>query len=283
MSFQRNLSESGFVVIENLLSQKSLTAAALCAEQAYLKEHHLAIKSNLLPLYFSEDNPFPCLSPLLKNDILNFMRERPALAPTLFGSVSVNTRLSECFTDLLRKVEIINVLSDLLDSKNVFLHLSPAVRVIHPNLTCAHVPPHNDLSYNPHFRYQEGCTESLEKLFLTVWIPLRSIWGVDGGLSIFPNQRSQEICNPSETFWIPDMSNGMSKAIFPQYSVGDLIIFQPDLIHGSAEVSGDASAFRISMDCRVFGSNTSTSKHYMNLSTGERFDPGEGPCAHAQS
>ena len=79
------------------------------------------------------------------------------------------------------------------------------------------------------------------------------------------------------------MSLKDSNSFVPEYEVGDVIIFEPDLIHGSASASDKAKDFRISMDCRVFGENTITPRHYMDLSTGERFEPGQGPCGYKEN
>ena len=78
------------------------------------------------------------------------------------------------------------------------------------------------------------------------------------------------------------MSLKDSNSFVPEYEVGDVIIFEPDLIHGSASPSDEAKDFRISMDCRVFSENTITPRHYMDLVNGERFEPGQGPCGYKE-
>ena len=229
-------------------------------------------------MIFSEKNPFPKAN---KNEMLNFMKSKTGSNfPTLHGSMSVKSRLSKQYLDILNDQLTIELLSKLLNSEKVFLHLCPAVRVIHPNFNFAFVPPHNDLSYNAHFKNRFNQNDKTIINFLTIWIPLKSNHCIDGGLKVFPSLKSFDIKTKTTNFWIKDMSTKFSDSINPEYKIGDIIIFEPSLIHGSAEISDKAKDFRISMDCRVFGQDTITPRHYMDLATGECYDPGEGPCGY---
>lgn len=275
-----SLKKNGFVVCKNIIPKAKVFATADISKELYIKEHLQAVSSKALPEIFSEKNPFPKTN---KDEILNFMKsEAGSNLPTLHGSMSVKSRLSKQYLDILNDQLTIDLLSKLLNSEKVFLHLCPAVRVIHPNFNFAFVPPHNDLSYNAHFKNRFNQNDNTKLNFLTIWIPLKSNHRIDGGLKVFPSQRSFDIKTKTKTFWIKDMSIDTFDSINPEYKVGDIIIFEPDLIHGSAEISDKAIDFRISMDCRVFGKNTITPRHYMDLTTGECYDPGEGPCGYRE-
>ena len=115
-------------------------------------------------------------------------------------------------------------------------------------------------------------------------MPLKAIWGIDGGLAIYENQKTSKVLQTPQMlsskteFWIPSMAHADIVPTVPKYEIGDFIAFGPEVIHGSAKVSDQAKDFRISMDERIFGDETLTSRFYMNLKTGERFGPGSGPC-----
>jgi len=274
------LKTNGFVVYKNIIPKEKTSAAAKLSQELYLNEHFKAISSKELPESFTVNNPFPKTD---KREMLNFMESSGSLnLPTLHGSMSVKARLSKEFLDILNDQATIDLLSQLLNSEKVFLHLCPAVRVLHPNFNFALVPPHNDLSYNAHFKKKLSQNDKSKLNFLTIWIPLKSNCHIDGGLKVFSSQRSLDIKSKKKTFWIKDMSLENSNSLNPEYEIGDIIIFEPDLIHGSAEITEKAKDFRISMDCRVFGQNTITPRHYMDLNTGECFEPGEGPCGYKE-
>tara|TARA_Y100000816_G_scaffold182944_1_gene132510 strand:- start:14536 stop:15396 length:861 start_codon:yes stop_codon:yes gene_type:complete len=275
------LKSNGFVVCKKIIPKYKTEIAAKISKELYLKEHLKAVSSKELPEKFTLTNPFPKTN---KEEMLDFMQSKGDLKlPTLHGSLTVESRLSDQFLEILKDEKTIDLLSKLLTSKKVYLHLCPSVRVIHPNFNFALVPPHNDISYNAHFRNKSKENISEKRNFLTIWIPLKSNYYIDGGLKVFSSQRSSEIKNKAKTFWIKDMSLKDSNSFVPEYEVGDVIIFEPDLIHGSASASDKAKDFRISMDCRVFGENTITPRHYMDLSTGERFEPGQGPCGYKEN
>ena len=277
---KESLKSNGFVVCKKIIPKYKTENAAKISKELYLKEHLKAVSSKELPEKFTLTNPFPKTN---KEEILEFMQSKGVLKlPTLHGSLSVESRLSDQFLEILQNEKTLDLLSKLLTSKKVYLHLCPSVRVIHPNFNFALVPPHNDISYNAHFKSKYNQNNNEKKNFLTIWIPLKSNYYIDGGLKVFSSQRSLKIKNKAKTFWIKDMSLKDSNSFVPEYEVGDVIIFEPDLIHGSASPSDEAKDFRISMDCRVFSENTITPRHYMDLVSGERFEPGQGPCGYKE-
>ena len=129
------LKTNGFVVYKNIIPKEKTSAAAKLSQELYLNEHFKAISSKELPESFTVNNPFPKTD---KREMLNFMESSGSLnLPTLHGSMSVKARLSKEFLDILNDQATIDLLSQLLNSEKVFLHLCPAVRVLHPNFNFA--------------------------------------------------------------------------------------------------------------------------------------------------
>ena len=279
---QKQIHENGFYVYKNALPKEKVLTAAEFAEYTYIEEHLEAIKNGMLPEEFTLKNPFPKNS---KEKIIKEMAQKSALdMPTLQGSMSASAKLSNCFLDLYREKIIIEFFSEILESQNVYLHLPPWLRVIHPNFEFSHVPPHNDISYFQNFKFRNANKTSSSELFYSIWMPLKAIWGIDGGLAIYENQKTSKVLQTPQMlkskteFWIASMAPAKIEPTVPKYEIGDFIVFGPEVVHGSAKVSDKATDFRISMDERIFGDGTLTSRFYMNLNTGERFEPGSGPC-----
>ena len=166
------LKSNGFVVCKKIIPKYKTEIAAKISKELYLKEHLKAVSSKELPEKFTLTNPFPKTN---KEEMLDFMQSKGDLKlPTLHGSLTVESRLSDQFLEILKDEKTIDLLSKLLTSKKVYLHLCPSVRVIHPNFNFALVPPHNDISYNAHFRNKSKENISEKRNFLAIWIPLKS-------------------------------------------------------------------------------------------------------------
>lgn len=279
---KKQIQETGFYVYKNALPKDKVLIAAEFAENTFIKEHLESIKKGLLPKEFTLENPFPKNS---KEEIIKKMAQNhPLDMPTLQGSMSASAKLSDCFLNLYREKTVIEFFSEMLESENIYLHLPPWLRVIHPNFKFSHVPPHNDISYFQNFKFRNNKKAESNVLFYSIWMPLKAIWGIDGGLAIYENQKTSKVLqtpqmlNSKTEFWIPSMAHSGAVPTVPKYEIGDFIVFGLDVLHGSAKVSNKAKDFRISMDERIFGDQTLTSRFYMNLKTGERFEPGSGPC-----
>lgn len=286
MNYQKEIEElkqNSYYLFKNAFPKEKINLAAKYAEKNYIEEHMTAIRSGVLPACFSEKAPFPKNS---KDKIIEAMAQKSPLdMPTLQGSMSAAAKLSDHFLDLFREKKLIDFFSNLLESKNLYIHLPPWLRVVHPNFEFAHVPPHNDISYFQNFKHRDVNKIGSKASFYSIWIPLKATWGVDGGLAVYEKEKSNTIIktpqmlNKKNKFWIESMASEGSSPICPKFEVGDFIVFEPELIHGSAKVSGKSKDFRISMDERIFGEDTLTSRFYMNIITGERYEPGTGPCA----
>jgi hypothetical protein len=272
------LKKNGFVHLKKFIPKKKILVAQNKSLNLYLKEHKKTIVQGFLPKQFSLKNPFPKID---TKKMYKFMKGKDILSmPTLYGSMSVRSRLSKEFLNILMDKKIIQQFSELLSSQKVYLHLCPALRIIHPNFNFSLVPPHNDLSYNLHFKNRFKPKSKFIKNFLSVWIPIKGNPKVDGGLKIYKSLYSTNSNSIKQSMWLKSIVSKDSKYFKPKFEIGDMIIFEPFLIHGSAKVSKYSKDFRISMDCRIFGENTITPRHYMDLSTGEKFNPSEGPCGY---
>ncbi len=276
--------QNGWLHARESIEPLAIAAASLWALERYLFEHFDFIGAGQVK-GFDLSNPFPSNR---KDEILKLRAQLSAMDfPTLYGSISLQARLRDQFLSLSRQIRLLETLSTILDSEEVYLHLAPAVRVIHPSMTSAAVPPHNDHSYNTQFKYANGGVSKVGPLFLTVWIPLKGQIGREGGLGVYPGIfSSDKVVKDTDDFWIAPPREMMealasSPCLEIDYELGDAVIFVPELWHQSV-LNRTQDSFRISCDMRVFGRNTKTSRHYMDCRTGERFAPGTGPAGFSE-
>lgn len=273
----------GWMHARSIMDLRSVAEASYWALERYLMEHFQAVGGRQDLPGFSLQDPFPSFD---LEQILQLKAKLPETAlPSLHGSVSLQSRLSSKFLSLAQGSRLLSQLKTILESDRVFLHLAPAVRVLHPTMASGLVPPHNDLSYNTWFSRQRepgklGDTDP--PIFVTVWIPLKGSVHREGGLGIYPGIQSEvKVEKGKGDFWIapPDhLGTALREEslIEVDYSMGDAVIFAPWVWHKSLP-NRTVDSFRISCDMRFFGSNTRTSKHYLDCDTGVTYEPGTGP------
>lgn len=285
---QPMLSKEGFLHLRSVID----TAAAVRAKDylinTYKDEHSRLVASKILPEY-TQDSPWPAdeeavqriLSLVPQLDVLNVV--------TAYGSLSLQSRLHSAILSLLtNSPNLISAIGSIFGAnQELFCHLAPAIRIIYPGNKVAYVPNHVDIGYNSHIHLRHPLQDEYESApFVTVWIPLQGCASTHGGLGVYPEIFVEQtaINNHSESLWIPALIQDGNQFI-PDYAIGDCIIFHPYLLHGSvpnrskrSEKGFPDTAFRVSMDVRVFSGLSTTTKHYMNLRTGERYGPRDGPC-----
>jgi hypothetical protein len=174
------------------------------------------------------------LPPPVVRDLVEFV-EFVADTVDELGQIPADLRLSPCMLSALLVLGRMKVVSALLQSDRVFAHMPPMARYVMPGRE-AIWPLHADTDYNSHIRGE----------FLTVWVPLVPIDDACGGLRI----------------------NG--KPVAPM-APGDAVIMGMDCLHESMANRSDRA--RLSCDFRFFGSNASSSKHYMDCETGRIVAP----------
>lgn len=180
----------------------------------------------------------------------------------LLGHFPLATRLADEIRPIAAQLGRSPLLKRLLDATTLNMHMPPMSRYVLPGYTPAAVPPHQDFSYNTHMSD-----------FLTVWIPLVEITRECGGLVIY--EGSQHACNEVEhapNGWLEavDVSSFAGLQLI-DLEPGDAVLLSPRIIHASAP--NVSQRMRISMDLRVFGAQTRSSKHYMKLDTLETISP----------
>lgn len=180
----------------------------------------------------------------------------PALKQVLLGQFPLAVRLSEQIKPIARYLGESDLLKKLLKSEKLFMHMPPMMRFVPPNYTPAAVPTHQDSSYNTHM---SG--------FLTVWVPLVRIDSACGGLVIFED--SQHVVSnvaPEYNGWMhPVPVDGFQRKQLEGLEPGDVALLSPNIVHASAPNISHRT--RLSMDIRIFGEKTHSSKHHMNLQT----------------
>lgn len=183
------------------------------------------------------------------------------------GEFPTKTRLESRVEQILKCSQLNDLAKFLLECQTVFAHLPVMARYIMPHNRISAVPPHRDDQYNSHMSN-----------FVTVWIPLVDIDEQCGGVNFYPQTPSERrttatIATRDEYFWQAPISVENMASEMPQLSVGDILIFTPDVIHGSA--ANTSSQIRYSLDIRLFSERDTSSKFNLNLTTGERISPVE--------
>lgn len=183
------------------------------------------------------------------------------------GVFPTQVRLDAQVEQILHCQPLIDLGKQILDCRTVFAHLPVMSRYIIPHNHMSAVPPHRDDQYNSHLSN-----------FITVWIPLVDIDDDCGGVNFFPQsveqrQATDRVLISDANFWQEPIAVEQLACEMPHLSVGDVLIFDPDVIHGSA--ANTSSHIRYSLDIRLFSERDTTSKFSLNLATGERISPVE--------
>lgn len=188
------------------------------------------------------------------------------------GVFPTKVRLTDTVESIFSSPALINELQLIFNSNSIFAHLPAMARYILPNSQTSAVPPHIDAQYNQHLSN-----------FLTVWIPLVSINEQCGGVdfyqftnSSFENHKTnfnRQLNHKESNYWHDSIPVENMTKVSPHIDIGDVLVFPPDTVHGSA--SNLSNHVRFSLDIRVFSENGSSTKHYINMKTGERFSPKE--------
>jgi hypothetical protein len=174
------------------------------------------------------------------------------------GHFPTELRLSETFWEIPRTQVLQDILKAALGSDRLRMHMPPMARFVLPNNSEAGVPPHQDASYNDHV-----------KDFVTVWMPLVEINEQCGGVTIYDGRKDGVI--PTTTLvkhgvWFEGVSvQGLTAIDCVPMVPGDILIFNPYIVHGS--MPNISKKMRFSIDCRFFGGGAETSKHYLDMTT----------------
>ena len=174
------------------------------------------------------------------------------------GHFPTQLRLSELFWEIPRTPALRTILEAALGSDRLRMHMPPMARFVLPNNSEAGVPAHQDATYNDHMNG-----------FVTVWLPLVDINDQCGGVTIYEGRKEGVIPVTrlvQNGVWTEAVSvQGLTPVHCVPMSPGDALIFNPYVVHGS--MPNISNRIRFSIDCRFFGSEAETSKHYLDMTT----------------
>ena len=97
------------------------------------------------------------------------------------GHFPLEVRLAEPLREIPRFINTHPLLFDLLATQRLFAHMPPTARYVLPHCSLAHVPPHQDISYNRHMG------EFLRRVGALV--PIDSACG---GMAVYPRTQYKE-------------------------------------------------------------------------------------------
>lgn len=191
------------------------------------------------------------------------------------GEAPLSLRLSDAILSLICDKRLGEEMRACLGESNLFVHLAPSLRVVERDDFSALVPIHNDLFYNGHLKLRNPKNGGYP--FLTCWIALQGSSSTHGGLGV--SIVSRDYAYGEDETQLGNLADGKQlikhKIEVVPYSEGDAVIFCPWLVHGS--VGHSSATPRISLDFRFFGPNTTTNRHYAEVPSLTRFEPGTGP------
>ena len=189
------------------------------------------------------------------NDELSLEQLSKATRDALTGHFSLDIRLSPILLDVAYSDGLLNILRNIFDSHNIYMHMPPTSRYVLPGNIYAGVPPHQDISYNKHLSD-----------FVTIWVPFVDIDDECGGVTIFQGSgcAREFIVEQSATkFWLDGVPTDGFKAFKCNMKPGDILALNKFIIHGSSP--NNSNRTRISTDFRFFGVGANSSKHYLDM------------------
>ncbi len=162
---------------------------------------------------------------------------------------------------------LLAALRAVLRSDRLYLHMYPSPRFIDPGNDAAGVPTHVDRQYNSHLSD-----------FVTVWVPIDCFEAHVGGVAVHARSHHgktawRDVPRLSSNLWfeaIPSTGGGELLVLRP----GDALLIHPDTLHASGLNRSEKT--RLSCDFRVFGRHDTTTKHYLDLTLQQVFEPGTG-------
>lgn len=170
------------------------------------------------------------------------------------GHFPLATRLSDTLQEAILTFEIKGFLGEIFPNQQLCMHLPPMARFVSPGNQMAMVPPHQDISYNKH----------LED-FVVVWIPLTPIDDECGGVCVHKASHTldEQLTNLSRDVWLEGIPDQGFEKEHCHMNAGDALLFHKQLIHES--MPNKSSRTRYSLDLRFFGSNSRSTKPFLNL------------------
>jgi ectoine hydroxylase-related dioxygenase (phytanoyl-CoA dioxygenase family) len=112
--------------------------------------------------------------------------------------------------------------------------------------------------------------------FITVWTPLVKIDEECGGVAVYRGSGNAPPLEMSSAgaVWFDGVTTEGYEKVHITCEVGDVLVMNNQLIHTSMPNRSDRT--RISVDCRYFGSNGHSEKHYLDMQDWQVIAPAVG-------
>jgi hypothetical protein len=186
----------------------------------------------------------------------------------LRGHFPLEVRLDPVLQAIPKYVHTLSVLQKLTGSEELFLHMPPMTRWVLPGNRHAGVPAHQDISYNMHLGP-----------FCVMWVPLTEIDEYCGGMAVYPGTQGigdvyqGPQVEVSDGWLTPVDTAGYERLVLAPLSLGDIVVIGDEIIHES--IANTSERTRISIDYRIFGAHSHSTKHHLDLQTGRLNPPPE--------
>jgi ectoine hydroxylase-related dioxygenase (phytanoyl-CoA dioxygenase family) len=173
------------------------------------------------------------------------------------GQYPLNVRMDPRLWSVPKSPGVQDLLSSVLGSSNLRMHMPPMARFVYPGNADAGVPAHQDVTYNKHMSD-----------FITLWVPLVNIDPECGGVTVYPGSDKVQLKTEmlEHGIWYGDIDvSGLRPIDCEPMATGDVLIFNRFLAHKS--MANLSSRIRFSLDLRFFTDRDYSEKHYLDMTT----------------
>lgn len=200
------------------------------------------------------------IGPLLKSGAISKADDRHLF----LGHFPLDVRLSPILRHIPMALKAHGILQRLLASSQLFVHMPINARYILPRQSVSAVPTHQDVSYNTHI-----------KDFCVAWTPFSEIDERCCGMAVYPGSHRVgplALLTGGGDGWLPKIDIGtVTPVSLSPLSPGDVVVFSDTTVHESMLNRSDR--IRLNIEARFFARRAHTSKHYLDLQTGEVVNP----------
>lgn len=238
--------ETGWVVVP-----KVIPADCILQMSEFLTREICSITTNMQARFFED---LPTLFERFNQNPMDLDGLDKTTRDLVTGHFPLAVRLSEMLWSIPRLPVVQELLRSLLETNDLFMHMPPMARWIHPGNRNAAVPVHQDLSYNPQM-----------DSFVTLWVPLVEIDSVCGGVAVYPGTGTLPLLPIGEAKggWFAGCETKGFEAHHCLMQPGDVLALNPYLLHQSMPNQSDHT--RISIDFRFFGKDHHSTKHFLDM------------------
>lgn len=250
--------EQGFQVVRGLIPQD------LIREVRHFLETRMLASLNVV----KAELPFAELSELVHHPVLEDPERFHALSPQVRSIVSghfdLDTRLAAELRLIPRSAPVRELIGQIFPGQGLRMHMPPTARFILPHNRLAGVPAHQDISYNKHMSD-----------FVTMWCALVPTDQQCGGVLIHKGSQHlpEQPVSLDKTFWLEGLPDQGFEKVFFEMQPGDVLLLNRWIVHES--MANRSDRIRFSVDHRFFGTQATSSKHYLELDTGEVIPPSD--------